>query len=422
MKNNWAVALVLISFLSPAFYAFANSLDQWKYHKEVRFENKEDVKAIFLDKEIYRHAREDLGDLRLINEKGEFIPYYIYNRFLSGTKEEYTEYIAKGILSFAKDKDYFNDFELSPVKNNVDIIGNKLRFDISSRNFFKEIRIYGSYDNKSWEAVKSDIIYRVNGVEKIEVVLGNNYKYSYYRVQSVNDVSGIAINKLILIYDYNEDIYDEYRGATDIGYNVSLNKDRKETEVNIHNIDRLKISNIRIMTKDNFNRSYVLYASNEQGERLQRIGQGEIYQLDLNQFKAEKKNIPLDYLKGNFQAHEYLQIVINDRDDYPIKIDNIEITYYIDKVVFRTNQGGKVYIIFGNKDAERPHYDISKNIDQIERVVQETTTLSGLVKRVEDEKAPEKRFEIVWLLNASVVVICGLLIILITQKGVLQSK
>lgn len=423
MQKIRVLLLVILAFLlSSTMNVFADSQNQWKYSKEVYFENQEDVKAIYLDEDIYRYAKEDLSDLRLINEKNEFIPYYIYNRFLSTNKAEYTKYIGKEVLSFMKDNNYYIDYEISSIKENMDVIGNKLDFNVLKDSFYKEVQIFGSYDNKSWENIKSDIIYRVNGIEKLAISLDDTYKYRYYRIVSVNDTSGVAINNMSLVYDDNEAIYEEYKGFKEIDHEVEVNKESNETILNIHNRDRLRINSIRIISKDDFNRSYKLYITNGEGEKLKEVRSGEIYRLNLNQVKAENTSIQIGGTTGEFITSEHLQVVIKDRDDYPINIEGVEISYYIDKMVFKSNDTDKIHILFGNEEASKPHYDISTYIEEIEKVKQENTTLSDLVEKVIEEKGQEKNFEFKWILNISVLLISGLLIILIIRKSHFYMK
>ncbi len=416
-KLSVSLLAILVLLMSSTISIFADSQNQWQYSKEVYFENQEEVKAIYLDEDIYRLAKEDLSDVRLIDEKNEFIPYYIYNRFLSASKVEYTEYKGKEVHTFMKDNNYHIDFEISAIAENMDALGNSLKLDVVKDSFYKDLHIFGSYDNKSWESIKLDAIYRVNGIEKLTVSLDDTYKYLYYRIVSKNDTSGVAINSLSLVHDVDEAIYDEYKGLKKVDHRVEVNTEGKETIINIHNEDKLKIDSVRIATDGDFNRSYVLYITNEKGERLREAGRGEIYRLDLGQFKIENTSIQIAVNRESFIASEHLQVVIEDKDDYPISIKGIDISYYIDKMVFKSNDADKIHIIFGNAEATKPYYDINAYIEEIEKVKQESTTLAGLVVNEIEEKPQEKSFEFKWLLNISVLLISGLLFIVIIRKS-----
>ncbi len=404
--------MALISLTNDSF-----ADGQWQYAKAITFENQEEVKAIYLDEDVYRLAKVDLSDLRLVDENQNYIPYYVYNRFLSSSKAEYAEYSGKEVLSFMKDNDYYIDFEIIPQRENTDVLGNLIRLEVSKDSFYKEVQILGSYDNKSWEDIKRDTVFRVNGIDKLTISLEDSYKYLYFRIVSDNDTSGVAINGLSLIYDVNEAIYDEYKGLKQVEHRVEVNKESNETIVNIHNKDRLKIESIRLVTEGDFNRSYILYSSNEQGETLQVVGTGEIYSFNLGQFKAENTSLSIGGTSDSFITSEYLQLAIKDRDDYPISIKGVEISYYIDKLVFKSSTDDKIHMIFGNEAATKPYYDINAYIEEMEAVKQERATLGNLVINAMEEKVPEKPFDFKWVLNISVVLISGLLFIVIIRKS-----
>ena len=423
-KLRGLVLILLVSFflITITINILAVGENRWRYSKEIYHNNREEVKAVYLDEEIYKFAKDDLSDLRLINDKNQFIPYYIYNRFLSGNKTEYTHYDGTEILSFKKNNNYYSDFQIVSNKENVDVVGNKLSFNVSRESFFKEIEILGSYDNKSWVNIKSDIIYKVQGVEKLSVSLEESYKYQYYRIVSINDATGVPIHNISLVYDENEATYEEHIGIKEIEYKLEANKEAKETNIKIHNNNKLKIKSIRIITKDDFNRSYKLYTANSGGTELKEIKRGEIYRLNLQQFKLENTIIQIGGSTGGFISAEALQIAIQDRDDYPINISGVEIIYYVDKLVFKSKDNDKLYILFGDDKATKPYYDISTYIEEMEKIRQEKTTLSELIERPFEGEESRNSFELKWILNISVLLISGILIIIILRKGYFNVK
>jgi len=394
----------------------ADNGDQWKYSKEATYENSEEVKAIYLDEEVYAHAQKDLSDIRLINEKNEFVPYYIYNGFIGENTKEYVAYPGEEILSFMKTNDYYADYEIKPINVNTDVIGNVIILEVAKDSFYKEVKILGSHDNKTWDNIQTDIIYNVNGQSKTHVPLGGNYKYGYYRIISVNDTTEIPISHITLIYDHTEATYEQYKNSKVIDYKVETNKEEKETIVKIHNKDSLKISNIKLKSGDDFNRDYQIYVVNEAGEKVEQITKGTIYKFSLEEFKIEDMDISLKETMEEFIVPEYLQIVIKDRDDKPITIEAIEIEYYIDKIVFKTNDTKGIKLLFGNALAQKPIYDISTYRVEMEQSKQETAKLLNLVEREANDLKDKNSLDFKWILNACVVVISGLLVIVILKK------
>lgn len=413
---------VLLTILMGGMSIYAQSPDEWQYARAVYFDNTQEVKAIYLDEDIYRLAKDDLSDIRLVNERNEFIPYYINNQFLTQSKEEHHEYKGKALLSFKKGNDVYSDYEITPIRENSDVVGNKLNVEIDENSFYKEVQILGSYDSENWESIKTDMIYRVNGVEKLTMLLDEEYKYLYYRIISINDTSGIAIKALSLAYDTQESIYGSYTGAKEIDYEVETNKENKQTVVKLHNKDKLKINSINIKSQGDFKRAYRVYSADDQGNRLERVAEGEIYSFDLESFTAKHTIIPME--EEYYVSSQYIQIVIEDRDDYPVDIQGIEISYYRDKVVFKSKSNEEIYLLFGNDEVSAPNYDIGAYIEEVEKVDQEQATLSPEIEqRMTTKPQPEQiKMDYKWILNGLVVVVSIFLITLIIRKSKIQSK
>ena len=409
------LGLLVMAIFYLCISVLADDMDGWKYSKEVVYGNSDEVKAIYLDEEVYSHANKDLSDIRLINKKDEFIPYYIYNSFLSRSTKEQEVYLATEILSFMKNNDYYVDYQINSKIANTDIIANLLMLDIAEDNFYKEIKVLGSYDNKNWENIMTDIVYSVNGQNKTELALGDDYKYLYYRMISLSDTSGIPINGVKLVYDHVESSYEIYNRSKTIGYELEIDKEAKETNVKIPNKEGLRISNIKIKSKDEFNRDYKVYASNEEWQKEWQIAQGKIYKFKLEEFQAQDLNITLQETMEEYISPEYLQIVISDNDNNPINIDEIEVEYHVDKIVFKTKDADGIRLLFGNELAGKPSYDISSYIMEIEKSKQEIGDLLQLENRG-SIAIPKTNIDFKLVLNISIVMISGLLVAIIIKK------
>lgn len=417
MKKVPKILGLIVGFIfCLATNTLADNPEQWRYSKEVTYENKEGVKAFFLDEEVYSYAKKDLSDIRLINEKNEYVPYYIYNGFINQNTKEYVEYASQEILYYMKENDYYTDYKIKPINENTDIIGNIIVLEVPKDSFYKEVKVLASHDNKSWENIQTDIIYNINGQSKFHIPLDGNYKYAYYRIISLNDMGEVPISRLTLIYDHTEETYEQYKKSKTMDYKVEVDKEAKETIVTVHNKDGLRMNNIKLKSNDDFNRDYQIYLVNEVGERIQQMTQGTIYKFSLEEFKIENMDISLRETMGEFIAPEYLQLVIKDRDDKPINIEAVEIEYHVDKIVFKTNDSKEIKLLYGNELAQKPSYDISAYIVEMEQSNQERAQLLGLALREVEGLKDEKSFDFKWILNASVVVISGLLVIVILKK------
>lgn len=233
---------------------------------------------------------------------------------------------------------------------------------------------------------------------------------------SVNDTAAIPFDGLELVYDHAEFTYQQYKKSKDIDYQLSSDPQLKESIVRVHNESKLKISKIKLTSEDDFNRSYQVYASDEEGERIQQIADGSIYKLNLEEIQIQDLDIPLGQAREGYTGPEYIEIVIKDQDDRPLNIDKVQIEYDIDKIVFKSSEEEGVHLLFGNDLATKPSYDISAYIKEMENSKQESAHLLGLVEREIVELEEDKAFDFSLVFNIAVLMISGLLAVVILRK------
>ena len=258
MKRTLLLVLILITITTSVYADTSN----WNFEKEILNIDSDGYKEFFIDKDVYRESKENLSDIRIINQEGEFIPYYIASGEDNLNLREKNSYDGQNILNFYKEDNYHMDFKLINDKENKDFLTNKLKFNISSKdNFAKHIKVYGSYDNIEWDYIKNDSIYNISGgSHKVEVKFDDILKYSYYRIIVIDNVEEIQIKDLIAVNVEEDYKKIDYTSSTDIEYEV-VSKN-KETIVYIKNDDRLRIYKVGVETDDVFHREATIYGEN----------------------------------------------------------------------------------------------------------------------------------------------------------------
>jgi hypothetical protein len=418
MKKLW-IGLVVSSILAMSTVGYGEDpLKGWTYEKEIQSSGTTGHQAFFLDEEIYRHGNADLSDIRIINDKNEFVPYYIYNEYLETTRDINIQYDSKQILSFMKKNDHYVDFEILKQGDTADILGNTLVLDIQQRQFLKNIRVYGGYDNQTWELIKEDHIYRTDAGEKLEVILNDGYKFNYYRLVLINDVEKTSIENLKLVLDKKEEIHENYKKTKAADYKIESN-DQKDTIITLNNEDHLKIHEIKIMSEGDFRRGFDFRYKEAEVKDFYYLMGGEIYQIKLDNFKAEQLSIRLDGSTGiPFLMADTLQIMIHNKDNKPIPIQGIEVSYYVDKVVFEDDGSQGYKVLFGNIDVKRPSYDLESYKVHIEKEKQEISSLGSLQSRGPkdgEKEGPPVNYRL--LLNGAIAGISILLLVIILKKS-----
>lgn len=414
MKKYVSIFSIIIFLLFNIISFAQEDVAGWRYYKEIEVLDKSEYKTFFLDKEVYKHSKNNLGDIRIINEKNEFVPFYIHNEYLAKREETKINYNANEILSFIKENNQYTDFKIIPIKDDEDILGNQLIFDIIKDYFMKNVAVYGGYDSKKWEFIKNDYLYRTDTEEKLSINLDENYKYNYYRIVFLNDIQNTNIKGLNLVFDKKKVIYESYQKEENVEFKEK--SEGRYTTIIIDNKDRLKINNIKINSKDDFKREYTLKCKDKDGEAIM-VGGGEIYQIKLKSFNIEESNINIDYPTI---IPDTINIQINNQDNLPINIEDIKISYYTDKVVFKGTKR-KYKILFDNEFVRRPNYDIEDYKNYIEKEDQEICKISTLHEQENKSTEENKQINYKWILNIVIIFISIGMILLIIKKSGLKE-
>ncbi|WP_438348642.1 DUF3999 family protein [Paenibacillus sp. FA6] len=384
---------------------------EWQFSKGIELQGSGPYHALFLDEEVYAGAAENLRDLRIMNQKGQFVPYYIDSGY--GEAKEQTQIYSSSLVHTAmKDGNTLLDYKITRVADNVDIQGNLLSVELPEGAFLKHIKVYGSYDGNQWELVEQSELYRTDQLVKNSIDLGSEYKYEYYRLSVLNNVEKLTFPSLQLTHNTQE---LEWLVHTKRG-KPSFEVKQKDgfTQIIVNNENRLQITELQLFTEsNNYTRSYELY--DEQGVRIDTVGEQEIYQLDFKDAQISNRMITAtDPIRSSF-----ITIEINNRDDLPLDIAGFGIAYIVDKLVFEDKGEGPYKLLYGNTPATKPQYDIVNFKSHIE---QEDVGLGKLSIQVKAQVPATTKEDPAWWLqqklwfNGMIVVVSLVLIVLLIKK------
>ncbi len=410
-KKMVVILLIMLLSLNGTAYA-AEELDGWQYEKEVFCETDEAYQSFFLDAETYRYAQRDLSDLRIVDDAGEFVPYYIHNEYLSRETVTRTEYDTERISAYTKFDDKYMDFRIVWPDKTMDIQGNELLFDVGEEDFLVRAKVYGGYDNQKWHLIKEDNLYRTGEADKLHIKLDAVYKYEYYRLVFLKEIEDIPVEALTLVYDQKDLVHEQYQASLKKGFRSY--DEEGDTIVLIDNKDHLRIYSILINANGAFNREYAIYYKDGADEDFRQAGYGEIYQLKLDDHELQDTEIELNRFQDSPITADTIMIRIINRDDRPIDLYDLDISYYVDKVVFEKQDGERYRLLFGSEDPGRVSYDIQDFKKQIEGQAQGFGSLSAVEMR---ETAPEPdRIDYRLILNVVMVIVSVLLVGVIIRK------
>ena len=342
-----ALGSLLVSLLSTCVYA-----NEFVFSSSAVIENSGNkvYKAIRLSPEIYNNIKPNLADLMLYDQNNEIVPYF-RRSFTQNTWETQKMYEMALLNSFIKDEYFYLDYALKePLKNlhkdplKEDIIATSIVVNTESDGFAKQVELWGGYDNKNWEKIKNDYLYKVEGNKNLEIRL-NAKKYTHYRFKIANNLEKISFTSVFLKYDNIIKQKESFIGTLRPSFTVE--EKEKETIVKVANVRNLKLDSITIETDSLFKRKFNF--ENGDGKTL--------YNLNFQNVTYKDMTLPLNSYVTN---EDTAILTIENNDDKPIEIKSILVKYLADELVFDGSQGGNFLLRFGNEEIQTPpKYDIA---------------------------------------------------------------
>lgn len=353
--------VISLSILVPGTILAANTpaqSDYWKYSAECRpISHDLPYNGIYLNKNVYAHSQSDLADLRVVNDKEQFVPYYLIDGFDRYIKDAVHYYYQAALIHFhSKDNDTFHDFQIASAPNE-DVIVNKLILDIPTDSFLCAAMVYGSFDNLHWDYIAEETIYKVDHHIQTEIDLPQPFKYTYYRIILKENTNHIRIASIHPLYSEDIEIYKEYSRSTPLDFEIASTDGT--SQVTVHNPDRLVVKSVQVIADGNFSRDYTLSGTTNGG--LLPLGTGTIYQIAVGNKTAAQTDISIPASGSRWNSYT---ITIKNLDDLPLHITGIQATYTIHKLVY-PSQDGLCSLWYGNSSAAKPSYDIERYKDKI---------------------------------------------------------
>ena len=146
--------------------------------------------------------------------------------------------------------------------------------------------------------------------------------------------------------------------------------------------------------------------SNSQTNQVQ---YGEIYNRLFEGVAVAERGITL---KTPLWA-ETVIVKINNRDDRPLTIKDIQVEYSVDKLVF-PDLGDKPYTLYwGNFKAEKPSYELELQRSYIEKEPQDICSLQG---KQSNQQPSGILMKSDYVFNLTIVAVSLLLVVILVQK------
>ncbi len=351
-------ALILVANVAKADF----SLDNWQFKKELIPPSSLSQKTfgeVVFDKEIFGRANRELSDIRVVDSGGIEVPYVLS---MGANRSQEDMYAAK-ILNKGSVPGQYTIFTVDLGRDGI--LHNKVEVLTDSLNFRRDTTLESSNDMQNWINIaprKSIYDYSLEFKVKDTSISYTDSTARFLRVK-IFDNGEAPINILgAKVYRETVTSLREVRYPSSI-VGRQLNQEYQTSEITVDLGQKgLPTYKVILTTADlNFNRSVNVLGSNDAASWTN-LSQDIIFSYDTPKFQGDK--LYLEYPESNYR---YLKIIIINKDNQPIGVENVTAFGLLRKLIFDYNPSLKYVLYYGNTQARFPEYDLKNYLDYFDK-------------------------------------------------------
>jgi len=398
MKSNFIWFLLINSFS----LSLSAQIDQYNFSRELTGIKNQWHKVIITD-DIHGKVLPNYADLRVLGVKknGDTIeaPYIL--RESKGAHRR-NDKAFKILNSSYDDNGFYFTLEVPTVE---DI--NHIKLDFENQNFDWNLRLEGSQNQQEWFTILQN--YRILSIGNDEIdfqftkMVFPDSKYRFFRIFISTDEKPKLTSAQVTWLENTDGILRTYQQKNTSVREIS---ESRTTEIGIELEQPVPISRIRINVQDTvdyYRKVSILYLNDstetEQGLKYsyRSIYSGTLNSLEKNEFQFISTRI------------KKLKIKIQNYDNESLSFSSVDIQGYEHDLVIRFSGEARYHLMYGNRNASAPQYDIAKFQQNIPATLT-TLELSDEeeIKKLESTLADPLFENKLWLWSAMILTI-GLL-------------
>lgn len=399
MKPTTKTFFCLLLFIGPLVFG---QMGRYDYKRQLKGVSQQWHKII-LPNDVFGETSPSLTDLRIfgITESNDTIeaPYLLRLT----TEKTSNKEVAFNLLNTAHNKKgYYFTFEV-PATEPI----NQIELEFARENFDWRVKLEGSQNQEDWFTILEN--YRIlsikNGLTDFQFTKLKfpNSKYRFYRVFINSRQKPELVNAGISLKKTTEGKFRDYAIEK---FAIKENRDVKQTEIHIELQQPVPVSYLKIEIKDTFDYyrpvtiDYLVDSiKTEKGWILdyETLTSGTLNSIEKNEFKF------------NSTVAQKLKILVHNQDNQPLTIDTVQVKGYVHELVARFTEPATYFLVYGNKNASSPQYDIKRFSDKIPKALTTLELGEGLAIEKEGDPSTEPLFKNkAWLWT-----IMGLIILLL---------
>ncbi len=414
-------------FLSVFYCQTVFAQNNFLYKRElkgIQQSNQTEWYKINVPIEVIEKINTDFSDIRIfgVTNSDTLEAPFLTRKIMQKSENQKVDFNI--INSSKKDNAYFFTLEKDNTTRQEEAT-NLIKLDFENTNFDWRVTLEGSQNQNEWFEILND--YRIVSIQnefteyKFTRLIFPNSKYKYYRIklsdksekQSKNGFKNNEPKLNSASVFLQKTIEGNFEGLEIISKNIEVNKDKKQTIIDIELTHSVPIDFLSLEVKNDFD-----YYRNIQIKYLLDstiTEKGVIYNfvtLHTSTLSSiEKQNGSSSFFINSNEKSKKYQIIIDNQDNQPLDIGQLEIKGYINQIFTRVSPSDKAisyFLMYGNERLQKPNYDIVR----FQNTIPTDVTLLELDS---EQKIPQKEVEKVtplfenslwlWLLMGTIILV-----------------
>jgi hypothetical protein len=379
MKRDRILFLSCFILLLAANTIYAQNLtgNDFQYRAELKGPiQKGEIYQVVLPGGVLSKMSPGLGDLRLYGPGQKEIPYVMIDNIIP---EIPGRNYPLEVIRYQPGKEWIT-IDLKNPEPLQDI--NALTLEIPDRDFQKELALQGSDDQEKWTDITRDTIYDFTSqIDLRKVRLGfSNCRYRFFRLKMRDVAKPTGPDQTIRVQVQGADVSINYPDAKKIliqrieahtgnGRKAVIQYDHQtvqpskpittkdhKTIIDIRTGIRFERIDFEITNPLYYRQVHIYYSETGAEESYQLLADDDIYRT------PEQTH---NYLLNQFPHHPYFRFEIENKDNLPLTIKEIRLTWVQKLLCFYGLETASGYTLYyGNPQVAEPDYDLKKLISQ----------------------------------------------------------
>lgn len=373
-------------------------ISYFHYQRQLVAPNSSGQHYLVVDETIWRHARPDLGDLRLYSA-GTEVPYRLeIERGRAEAAQKNVQLLQPGTVG--GETQFLLDMSGVPEYN-------RIKLKLAARNFVTHARVEGQDDahGKHWAILGTTTLYDLsneklgrNSTLQIPLTTFKYLRVTIDRPVKPSDVEGATAGMISEQKATWQDLSSkpkESQEGKDTVFTFIVPKNAPVDRV-IFSIDQ---------TQRGFERSVEI-----QDDKGLRMGSGEISRVHMRR-NGQKIDFERTAINLPGTGRGTLRVIIHNGDDVPLKISDVRLQQYERRIYFDSRSGAQFRLYYGDEKLAAPVYDYAKlfhkdaDASRVEMGAEEAN--ASYTGRPDDQPWSERHSALLWVAIIATVIILG---------------